>query len=437
MQADQKKRKGLSIVNESQRIEPGFVEQSEEMILHHPLVTLVVEPENGRILYANSAAAQFYGWSAEKLQTMNMTQLHLSPDESLREEMLLAQKHLRHSCVFRHRLADGSIHGVEVSIASILWKRQAAMYFFIIDISDRKEAEEALRKSEEQYRQFAQHLSVPLLYGSRSSGRNEFVNAQFVKTFGYTLEDVPTISRWWELAYPDEKYRSERMNLWENTTAADKKSPIHIEPREVKIACKNGEIRLFIASGTVMDDGVLGTFIDITEQRHDERLLMASYERKRKNDLLNDLILHETPSRQVLSACERVMGKRAQSPFNCYLLVMGIYRGKPRKYWLDRRDVYQPLLDSLIDALEDERTIAWEGSEGLGILRFGDEPANRGKVQQIEQAEEITQALMRIEPEFEGAYRCCRAREESVGARHVLSAGGCFCAKRQKNLARA
>ena len=57
--------------------------------------------------------------------------------------------------------------------------------------------------SEKLFRQFAQHLPVPLVYGNRSSGRNEFVNAQYTKIFGYTLEDVPTISAWWGLAYPD------------------------------------------------------------------------------------------------------------------------------------------------------------------------------------------------------------------------------------------
>lgn len=261
----------------------------------------------------------------------------------------------------------------------------------------------ALRASERLYRQFAQHLPVPLVYGNRSNGCNEFVNAQFMQTFGYTLEDVPTISAWWELAYPDEKYRSERMRVWANSAVSGKKCPITIEPREASIVCKNGEPRLFIVSGTITDDGVLATFIDITEKRHDERLLMASYERKRKNDLLNDLIHHDAPPDKVLSACERMLGSRVTGPINCYLLVMSTYKEKPRKYWLEQREIYQPLVDSIADVLTNEATIVWESADGLGILRFDNELANTRKIDQIKQAEELLQTIVRHKPEFDGA----------------------------------
>ncbi len=261
----------------------------------------------------------------------------------------------------------------------------------------------ALRASEDRFRQFAQHLPVPLVYGNRSNGRNEFANAQFVQTFGYTLEDVPTISAWCEIAYPDEKYRSERMRVWDNAVVSGKTCPINIEPREANIVCKSGEVRLFIVSGTITAEGVLATFIDITEKRHDEKLLMASYERKRKNDLLNYLIHHDTPPAKALSACERMLGSLVTGPLNCYLLVMASYKGKPRKYWLEQREIYQPLVDSIANVLSNETTIVWESSDGLGILRFGDELANTRKIDQIKQAEELLQTIVLHEPEFNGA----------------------------------
>lgn len=273
----------------------------------------------------------------------------------------------------------------------------------IIVKRDHKKEIAALRASEDRFRQFAQHLPVPLVYGTRGSGRNEFVNAQFVQTFGYTLDDVPTVSAWWELAYPDEKYRSERKRVWETAAVNGKKYPINIEPREANIVCKNGEIRLFIVSGTITDDGVLATFIDITKKRHDERLLMASYERKRKNDLLNDLIHHDLPPDKALSACERMLGSIVRRPFNCYLLVMASYKGKPRKHWLEQREIYQPLVDSIADVLSNEATIVWESADGLGILRFGNELTNTRKNDQIKQAEELLQSVVRHEPEFDGA----------------------------------
>ena len=256
--------------------------------------------------------------------------------------------------------------------------------------------------SEKLFRQFAQHLPVPLVYGNRSSGLNEFVNEQYTKIFGYTLKDVPTISAWWGLAYPDEKYRSEQMRFWETALVGGKTYPINIEPREASIVCKNGEIRLCIVSGTITNDGVLATFIDITEKRHDEHLLMASYERKRKNDLFNDLILHDEPSEKVIRSCERMLGTLAKKPFDCFLLVMKSYQGKPRKHWLDRRDIYQPLIDGIAQKLEDETTIVWESVDGLGILRFGDQSVQQGKTVQCQHAEAVLKTIEQKSPGFTG-----------------------------------
>ena len=251
-----------------------------------------------------------------------------------------------------------------------------------------------LRKSEQQFRQFADSLPVPVIFGDRSSRRNELVNEQFVQTFGYTVADVPTIAKWCEVAYPEEKYRNERLNLWEKALAADKKYPISIEPAEREIACKNDEIRLFMVAVTIAEDWYLATFADITERRRSERLLMAAYERKKMNDLLNDLIKPAAPSAEMLSACKRMLGNRAKGPFHCYFIVMNTFRGKPRKYWADHRDVYQPLLDSIVDELDDEQTFAWDTMEGLGVVRLGGGAANTSRLDQTQQAEEILQTIV-------------------------------------------
>jgi sugar diacid utilization regulator len=82
---------------------------------------------------------------------------------------------------------------------------------------------------------------------------------------------------------------------------------------------------------------------------------------------------------------------------------MSTYKEKPRKYWLEQREIYQPLVDSIADVLSNEATIVWESADGLGILRFGDELANTRKIDQIKQAEELLQTIVRHKPEFDGA----------------------------------
>ncbi|MDI6616480.1 MAG: response regulator, partial [Syntrophaceae bacterium] len=80
----------------------------------HSAVKLIVDPDTGWIINANDAAANFYGWSRERLRTMKVQDINTLPPEKVEGEMkkALASKRVRFE--FRHRLADNSIRDVEV-----------------------------------------------------------------------------------------------------------------------------------------------------------------------------------------------------------------------------------------------------------------------------------------------------------------------------------
>jgi len=284
-------------------------------------------------------------------------------------------------------LADGpSFQKEDVGFLSII----AAQISLAIK---RKRTEDALRESEAQFRQLVQALPMPLLCANKDSGGIRYINDRFIQVIGYTLEDLPTVDKWWPLAYPDAKYRRFMMKLWEMAFEAALRQKIDIKATESRITCKDGKTLLFMVTGIIMGDYFLVTFNDVTERRRNERLLIESYERRKKNELLNELVQHQVPSQQVLAACARLIGTRIVEPFTCYLLVMRSYQGRPRQYWLERRDVYQPLVDMLVDQLTDDSCIAWESTDGLGVIRFGEFSATDGIALQLEQAKKIRQTI--------------------------------------------
>jgi PAS domain S-box-containing protein len=80
----------------------------------HQDIALLIDPENGNILDANSAALEFYGYPAETLRTMRIQDINqLSPEEVARE-IRRARDEQRYYFIFPHRLADGTIRPVEV-----------------------------------------------------------------------------------------------------------------------------------------------------------------------------------------------------------------------------------------------------------------------------------------------------------------------------------
>lgn len=112
----------------------------------HSAVKLIVDPDTGWIINANDAAANFYGWSRERLRTMKVQDINTLPPEKVEGEMkkALASKRVRFE--FRHRLADNSIRDVEVFSSKIETKGKKYLHSVIHDITDRKRAEARLHK---------------------------------------------------------------------------------------------------------------------------------------------------------------------------------------------------------------------------------------------------------------------------------------------------
>jgi len=81
---------------------------------NHGSVMLIIDVGTGAIIYANRAAAEFYGHTRETLLTMTIQQINtLSPEEVALERAAAAREE-RNFFIFRHRLASGEIRSVEV-----------------------------------------------------------------------------------------------------------------------------------------------------------------------------------------------------------------------------------------------------------------------------------------------------------------------------------
>ncbi|MDM8542985.1 response regulator [Desulfococcaceae bacterium HSG9] len=81
------------------------------------------------------------------------------------------------------------------------------------DISKRKRAEKALKESEKRLRKMIAKSPLPMVITDANQDI-EYFNDKFTEFFGYTLEDVSTAEKWWQIAYPDEDYRKLVQQSW-------------------------------------------------------------------------------------------------------------------------------------------------------------------------------------------------------------------------------
>ncbi|QSI76515.1 PAS domain S-box protein [Niveibacterium microcysteis] len=145
--------------------------------------------------------------------------------------------------------------------------RIVALQGTVQDITDRKLTESALSASEARFRHLFDKAPLPLGFAD-ADGQMRAINAEFVRAFGYTRDELPTIEDWYRRAYPDPTYRADAIARW-GAVMAGERDP---SDDEYRVTCADGSERLVRIHAVALDEGVLAAFDDITER---ERVAQA------------------------------------------------------------------------------------------------------------------------------------------------------------------
>ena len=115
---------------------------------------LLVDFESGRLIDGNPAALALYGYTRTELLALHTTDVSAEPDKTL-QAIAAGQKHVP---IRWHRKKDGTVFPVEIAANYFDNGGRRTHVAVILDITERKRAEEEVRASREQLRALAARL---------------------------------------------------------------------------------------------------------------------------------------------------------------------------------------------------------------------------------------------------------------------------------------
>jgi PAS domain S-box-containing protein len=232
---------------------------------------------DGSPIYVNDAACRSLGYSREELLNLSVQDINTSFPTKQWEVHWRETKQNR-GCTFQaqHKRKDGSVFPVELRINFIEFEGQEYHCTFAIDISERKQAEQALQESMEKFRSIVENAYAGI-FTVDEAYRLVYVNDQFSALTGYP-KDYLLGSDFRHLLTAESRHltveRYIRRQRGENVPNRYELDVLRLD-REVR----RMEMTVALVKDATGTPRIMGQLIDITERKQTEEAVRKSERR--------------------------------------------------------------------------------------------------------------------------------------------------------------
>ena len=250
------------------------------MLSENALVGVYVY-EHGRIVYVNPAFARIFGYTEQEILALDDPYCLVHPEdrpivaENIRRRLQREVESVRYG--FRGIRKDGSIVYCEAMGRHVEHEGVPAIMGTLLDITDRKLAEDALAESEAGFRMLTENALVGIYIIQDDVFR--YVNPALAKSFGYAPEEIIGRLGPCDLTHPEDRdaVRDRIRRTFEGAVDSERYGF-----RGVR---RDGTVIHIEVLGRLVEyagrPAVMGTLLDVTDQVRAQQALRESEERHR------------------------------------------------------------------------------------------------------------------------------------------------------------
>jgi PAS domain S-box-containing protein len=276
-------------ITERRNAEQALAESEEKFrVLADTALAAIFLVKDNRFIYANPAASAITGYSNEEILGMNFWEpVH----EEFREGIKKYGIDMLYGVMIPGRFEikfikkGGEVRWADITVAPIRYRGGPAGVITALDITERKQAEEALKESEQKFRVLAE-LSPSAIFMYQGN-KLIYANPTAIELTGFSMGELLT-KNYWDMVHPE--YR-EMVKMYGQ--ARQKGEPVPTR-YEVKYVTKGGNERWAeFTAGFIEYRGKpagIVTAYDMTERKHTE---IALRDAKAQAELYVDLMGHD------------------------------------------------------------------------------------------------------------------------------------------------
>jgi PAS domain S-box-containing protein len=268
---------------------------------------------------------------------------------------------------------------------------QDHLAIFYIDITKRIEAEKKLQESDKRYKELVQAAKVIIVI-INSSGEIIFMNEWGLSFFGFRTEELIGRSIFGTIAPVYDSMGQDLREVLEELKNNNESFQRHLNENMTS----SGKRVWIDWTNRVVFDSVTGEFqlsaigFDVTATKKAEQERLYGYERRRRRELLNDVINHRISQEELVAGAAQLELK-IKPPFVILLLSLP-WQNLPQNASIEESEERQHSIDRLIDSIQRQgRGVTWQTQEGVAILH--PLPATEANVS-LKQTKAVTEEIV-------------------------------------------